>query len=361
MADFKSVKYCIFGDNRRTFSLRTNSKVNSDNRINWIDSLRGIGIILVLIGHTDTPFLKIIYGFHMPLFFLLSGYLYSANETWKMKFFKGIKRYIIPYFVLCFLNLIIQMLFQFLSISKGSSLKKYIFGIIYSRGMVVWMPNCSPLWFLTCIFVATNIFYIVNKLKSKINQCLCVIGYVCIALFLFSIEPYLPFNLGKLPWNISTAFLSVVFLWIGSILRKINIKEITNKMIIIYGILSFAFGLLAILLNPIKNVSFDNNKYGNFFLMFTGAILCSVGLGCLVMACKWVRESRLLKYFGKNTVIIMGFDYFSGTIGKLILEKFGILNWVSLSIFKILLIWFVIFAWNKILELVHKKLYSAKF
>jgi len=47
------------------------------NRLIWVDIAKGVAILLVIIGHT-APFGSItrntIFSFHMPLFFLLSGY-----------------------------------------------------------------------------------------------------------------------------------------------------------------------------------------------------------------------------------------------------------------------------------------------
>lgn len=43
-------------------------------RIAWVDGLRGIAILLVVLGHVNPPFKKIIYGFHMALFFIISGF-----------------------------------------------------------------------------------------------------------------------------------------------------------------------------------------------------------------------------------------------------------------------------------------------
>lgn len=39
----------------------------------WLDVAKGIGIILVVIGHAMFPKHLIIDGFHMTLFFILSG------------------------------------------------------------------------------------------------------------------------------------------------------------------------------------------------------------------------------------------------------------------------------------------------
>ena len=52
-------------------------------RIDWIDSAKGIGIILMLLGHVSAMpkyFIILIFSFHMPLFFFLSGYLYKSQN-----------------------------------------------------------------------------------------------------------------------------------------------------------------------------------------------------------------------------------------------------------------------------------------
>ncbi len=49
---------------------------NSAGRIVWLDAARGIGILLIIVGHIipmTLPFSHFIYSFHVPLFFFLSG------------------------------------------------------------------------------------------------------------------------------------------------------------------------------------------------------------------------------------------------------------------------------------------------
>lgn len=50
---------------------------SAQDRLDWIDVARGIGIVAVVVGHVWTrgPLRDAIYAFHMPLFFLLSGLL----------------------------------------------------------------------------------------------------------------------------------------------------------------------------------------------------------------------------------------------------------------------------------------------
>lgn len=52
-------------------------------RFEWVDVARGIGIIAVVIGHVWSRGLPhtLTYSFHMPLFFLLSGYLFRPKPV----------------------------------------------------------------------------------------------------------------------------------------------------------------------------------------------------------------------------------------------------------------------------------------
>ena len=56
-----------------------------NKRIEWIDIARGIAILFVIIGHSlgnyfSSYFANLIYVFHMPIFFVLSGYLYRRKN-----------------------------------------------------------------------------------------------------------------------------------------------------------------------------------------------------------------------------------------------------------------------------------------
>lgn len=47
------------------------------NRVAWLDIAKGMAIILMVLGHTSIPETasKFIYAFHMPLFFIASGWV----------------------------------------------------------------------------------------------------------------------------------------------------------------------------------------------------------------------------------------------------------------------------------------------
>lgn len=82
------------------------------NRIQWVDSAKAIGIILVVIGHAfrdemravsvlyDTIY-HLVYFFHMPLFFTIAGFLLErsfqrGNSPWRL-IVKRTKTLLVPF------------------------------------------------------------------------------------------------------------------------------------------------------------------------------------------------------------------------------------------------------------------------
>ena len=84
-------------------------------RLNWVDTLKGIGIILVVVAHYRLPTAldTYIFSFHMPLFFFISGFLlnfvkYAESVT---TFIKGrFRSLIVPYFAFAVLTCLFYIL-----------------------------------------------------------------------------------------------------------------------------------------------------------------------------------------------------------------------------------------------------------
>ena len=72
------------------------------SRIVWIDYAKAIGITLVILGHVPVPadIKWVIYGFHMPLFFVISGYLMSRHYDTRVGQLKKIANsLLLPYLI----------------------------------------------------------------------------------------------------------------------------------------------------------------------------------------------------------------------------------------------------------------------
>lgn len=68
----------------------------------WVDIAKGIGIILVFLGHFNIPdtLRAEIYTFHIPLFFFLSGVVFNGHKPINRFLGDEAKRMIVPFFAL---------------------------------------------------------------------------------------------------------------------------------------------------------------------------------------------------------------------------------------------------------------------
>lgn len=94
-------------------------------RLDWIDLSKGLGIVLVVYGHVArgmataglsfdhfTEIDRVIYSFHMPLFFMLSGFFFlkSARKGSKKYALSKVSTILYPYLLWSLIQICIQYL-----------------------------------------------------------------------------------------------------------------------------------------------------------------------------------------------------------------------------------------------------------
>lgn len=288
-----------------------------DYRQKWIDICKGLGIILVLLGHRlpDPDYTWFIFGFHMPLFFMLSGYLYKDVTEIRKYAIKICKRYLVPYYVFAGINLIISI---FLSAASGHEIEggflpAFVRLVICQQTLV----GCEPLWFLPALAVSLLAYTIILKVcKSFIAQS-AVMVILCV-LASFS-EVILPFNL-------QSVVMAIVFIHIGHLLHIADlINRISNTPLSIPKITvhigTLCGGAFCIWSNYAlngKRVTMNKGVYNNVILCVIGSALFSYGIFCLLNSL-YKRNgeafdniiSMVLTYLGRHTIFIVAFDQLS--------------------------------------------------
>lgn len=70
-----------------------------DNRYTWIDWAKFAGIVLVVYAHVPhAVFSNQIFLFHMPFFFMISGWLYK-ERPFKQEVIRTFKSLVLPYLI----------------------------------------------------------------------------------------------------------------------------------------------------------------------------------------------------------------------------------------------------------------------
>jgi fucose 4-O-acetylase-like acetyltransferase len=176
-----------------------NLSVIQKSRLQWIDYLRGIAIILIVYRHVlvgiergnipmPTALVNanmIFYSFRMPLFFILSGIFISSSLAKKsLKELIGIKfeKLFYPYLVWCSLQVTLQIIFSGVT-NSNRTLQDYTY--------IFYQPRyLDQFWYLPALF-NTTIIYLLIKTKLKANpgvQLILGLGFYLLAPYLQSIS-----------------------------------------------------------------------------------------------------------------------------------------------------------------------------
>jgi len=282
---------------------------NEKVRDEYIDIARGAVILLMLVGHSGAPKLltQFIYGFHMPFFFILSGYLYN-HEKWESRGLKTLikskfKAYMIPYFILCGINIGLEFLISLFTNGPKQELVINtawdLYWNIYSYSTKARMGTSTPLWFLPCIFLSTIFVYLIFKIKkAEYRLSVLVIAWV--------------FNIGLntikadlLPWHIGLALIGASFMILGYYINKYfyRIKSPANS-----GMILFLFILYVVCTLETGKTDMNLRNFGKYPMLFI------VGSTAMTICIIWffntyVKRCDFLRFFGRNTIVAMGFNY----------------------------------------------------
>ncbi len=175
----------------------------TNKRVSWIDAAKGIGIILVVYGHVARGVFNaglyqeqqlkiyhlidnIIYSFHMPLFFFLSGlfFLRSFNKRGPRLILNKIDTIFYPYLIWSIIYGLMEIALS--QYTNGNTSFGDLIGIL-------WLPIIAHFWFLYALLLIfifnTVIFIFLERYFKSLNIPFIVF---CIGLFLFLIKQYLP-------------------------------------------------------------------------------------------------------------------------------------------------------------------------
>ena len=284
----------------------------------------------MLIGHSGAPKLltQLIYGFHMPFFFILSGLLYNRSK-WEEKGFKELvvskfKAYLIPYFVLCGINIGLELIYDLVS---GYSFDEFtqegarsIFWALYSYSTKARMGTSVPLWFLPCIFLSTIVVWAVFKIKNRALKVAMFVAFWAVNIALNMIKSPI------LPWHMGLSLIGAGFMLVGFYLKPY--LDYVKKPVLFAAIMPAL--LAAFVLCTLINGKVDINlrEFGKYPALF---ILGSISMSVFVLLLfkNVIRKSAVLKFFGRNTIVIMGFNYTINYYSKIFWQKSVLRGMVS--------------------------------
>lgn len=283
--------------------------INKD-RNQILDIAKGIGIIIIVIGHIfrDPVFITITYSFVLPLFIVISGYLYKDRKNFVLYYTR-------KYLLIWFLHLLLTVVYFAIVYQPNfseiiSTFSDHFYG---PRGRLN-----NPIWYLPFITLALMFYSLVDKLLSKLEYKSWIKGVIAlICLVIFSLKIFE----GEYFWVFNVSLLSFLYLFIGE-QANIVIKNAKDKYasLVTNGLLLISIGVIAmfslILISLINSfqynivLNFGAMNYGNFLLYFISSVLgVLLVLSFSVVLSKIKIIDKLLAYIGIISIHILCIHY----------------------------------------------------
>ena len=280
--------------------------LQTKNRIQWIDIAKAIAILLVVFGHTlrGGAMQKVVYGFHMPVFFMLAGMTCRTTQI-ASRMRKDFLRIMVPYYVFGLASILIfavlgSVAADRLAMDVDTSFGKNLLELLVMNPKGGRMKFNLPLWFLPCLFAVKCLYYGLVKLfqdsQGKIliaSLVLCVIGFV-----------YTAVGGPSLPFNFSVALKMMAFFAFGQWLTRLTgngrVRFPGGWLNCIPGILLLGLAGLVGWFAPVVNYSGDT--FPDVIAFFITSVSGSFGICLVSMA---IEKCKILEYVGKNTLAIL--------------------------------------------------------
>lgn len=284
-------------------------------RIEYIDIAKGIGILLVVMGHNDfglvSPFFyKFIYAFHMPLFFFVSGMFFNSELPFLSLLRRRYETVLKPYIVI--ILLIYFMTLSFTKVNFDMATARVIKALYANGHYIDWVQ----LWFLPHLF-ALNIFaFTYYKVIKSIRLtwiswvllvAIQIVGVVTISAFWpFTLSIFgRDFILYGLPLSIDLILVSGFFFILGCEVNKIVPDGIFAHPLTLIGSIA---GLLTMVWFLPQTIDFNTRSFQSLPINTLEALL---GITFILAISKQIERNPLisatLRYVGQASLIILIF------------------------------------------------------
>ena len=261
---------------------------NTKKRLCYLDILKGIGIILVVVGHIyqNDMFFNWVYSFHMPLFFFAAGLVYREKSIMgdiKRRF----QTIVIPYFCFGSLTLLYWQLVERQFRYSDLNFTQSLFGLF--SGWYDYLEFNVHLWFLPCFYILVVFYNVLVRIGKNYGREIAVIVSTIMSVI------YLIVPLPSLPGGMDRVFRYIGFYAIGSCFalfkgdEKIRDMHISVKWII-------AITLIAV------NFIFSYIDFNTGIMWYVTAMIGTTAILIISIA---INKNRVLEYLGRISLVIL--------------------------------------------------------
>lgn len=194
-------------------------KKGQEKRLEYIDIAKGISIICIVLGHVGArPIDRLVYTFHVPIFFLITGYFINPKTTNREFCRKKVRTLLVPYFITCTVIVVLSGIINEIFLGGVESKKLVIEwgkAALYGLGFTVHEPfhirHIGAIWFLWATFWGSIILRSLLDLRKGTRLFLVFLLFI---LGCWSIDVFC------LPLSIQPGCCALFFMYLGYLWRR---------------------------------------------------------------------------------------------------------------------------------------------
>lgn len=192
--------------------------MKNTQRKEYLDLLRGIAMISIVLGHLAVRSInRVVFTYHLPVFFLITGYFTREGQPLPSLIRKRARTLLVPYAVSCAIIIVLRVLWYGIRGGSGASPEavQWILASFYASGTAELVPagiiSIGATWFLWTTFWACILLNLVLRIPDK-YRIAAVLGIFLIGYF--SARKFM------LPLGVQPAACSLLYLYIGYLVRR---------------------------------------------------------------------------------------------------------------------------------------------
>lgn len=300
-----------------------NGSSKKNDHIVWIDIAKGIGCILVVLGHfwykaPHVEVLKFIYSFHVPLFFICAGFVFKIKKESKLisNVCNKVKRLIIPSIFFIIMGIIMKFI-----VTPNIKYDALFEQIVYWKGT---LPFNAPVWFFITIFEVYLIIYIyllISRNRFNIISAIVITIISFLAGYLiYKNKMFIPFGLNRAIYCLGYFTLGFIFRYIYNYFKD---KKNYKILLVILFIICTTVWVLINLSNG--KVSIYDFKLRNYWLSILGGVSGSISILVIAYLLSFLKKSSIFVKISSMSIFLIGTHY----IPKYYLQELGKPIWFS--------------------------------
>lgn len=265
-------------------------------KLEWINILKGLGIMMVVYAHMTAGFVRdFFFLFHMPLFFIIAGYLFRPSADLRAYLGRKSLHLLVPY---GFFMALLYMPVLYQSLNGDQALSQTLLDMVLGGRALI--SGLAAFWFVTCFWATQQL---INVLLTRLS--LRTTGAIMLVMLGLATMNQWFFRDYWLIGNLNVVLMAAPCFYLGHLVAHYRI-DVERPIVLLLSVAGVLASMWCVHVNPEFTMDMKYADYGIPILSLLAAL--AVTLALMALSRQLVRVpvvSRIVGLTGEASMVIM--------------------------------------------------------